>query len=218
LTNTKTYVSSKQSLGEEIANSITHGIGAALGTAALVILVVFASLKGDVWRIVSFSIYGASLVILYTASTIYHAITNKKAKRYFRIMDVSSIFLLIAGTYTPITLLSLRGTGWGWTMFGLIWGMALIGIVFKTFFDGRFEKLSIIFYVLMGWLAIIAIKPMIVNLPAGLLFWIALGGISYTVGIIFLAVTKFPYSHTVWHLFVLGGSISHFFGILFYLT
>jgi len=218
LTNKRVYVSSKQSLGEEIANSITHGIGAALGTAALVILVVFASLKGDAWRIVSFSIYGASLVILYTASTIYHAIINEKLKRYFRIMDVSSIFLLIAGTYTPITLLSLRGTGWGWTMFGLIWGMALIGIVFKTFFDGRFEKLSIIFYVLMGWLAIIAIKPMIINLPSGLLFWIALGGISYTVGIIFLAVTKFPYSHTVWHLFVLGGSIFHFFGILLYLT
>lgn len=218
MTNKRVYVSSKQSLGEEIANSITHGIGAALGTAALVILVVFASLKGDAWRIVSFSIYGASLVILYTASTIYHAITHEKAKRYFRIMDVSSIFLLIAGTYTPITLLSLRGTGWGWTMFGLIWGMALVGIIFKTFFDGKFEKLSIIFYVLMGWLAIIAIKPMITNLPPGLLFWIALGGISYTVGIIFLAATKFKYSHTVWHLFVLGGSISHFFGILFYLT
>lgn len=218
MTNNKIYVSSKQSLGEEIANSITHGIGAALGTAALVILVVFASLKGDVWRIVSFSIYGASLVILYTASTIYHAITNEKAKRYFRIMDVSSIFLLIAGTYTPITLLSLRGTGWGWTMFGLIWGLALVGIIFKTFFDGRYEKLSIILYVLMGWLAMIAIKPMIINLPPGLLYWIIIGGISYTVGIIFLAVTKFRYSHTVWHLFVLGGSISHFFGILFYLT
>lgn len=218
MTSNKTYVSSKQSLGEEIANSITHSIGAALGTAALVILVVFASLKGDAWRIVSFSIYGASLVILYTASTIYHAITNEKAKRYFRIMDVSSIFLLIAGTYTPITLLSLRGTGWGWTIFGLIWGMALVGIIFKTLFDGRFEKLSIIFYVLMGWLAVIAIRPMIINLPPGLLFWIALGGISYTVGIIFLAVTKFKYSHTIWHLFVLGGSISHFFGILFFLT
>ena len=218
MTNNKIYVSSKQSLGEEIANSITHGIGAALGTAALVILVVFASLKGDAWQIVSFSIYGASLVILYTASTIYHAITNEKAKRYFRIMDVSSIFLLIAGTYTPITLLSLRGTGWGWTMFGLIWGLALIGIIFKTFFDGNYEKLSIILYVLMGWLAMIAIKPMIINLPPGLLFWIIIGGISYTVGIIFLAVTKFRYSHTVWHLFVLGGSISHFFGILFYLT
>lgn len=212
------YISPKQSLGEEIANSITHGIGAALGTAALTILVVFAALKGDAWRVVSFSIYGATLVILYTSSTLYHAFTHKKVKRYFRIMDLSAIFLLIAGTYTPITLLSLRGTGWGWTMFGLIWGMAILGILFKTLFYGKFEKLSIIFYVLMGWLVVIAIKPMLANLPTGLLVWIAIGGLSYTVGIIFLAWTKFPFSHTVWHLFVLGGSISHFFGILFYLT
>lgn len=212
------YISPKQSLGEEIANSITHGIGAALGTVALTILVVFAALKGDAWRVISFSIYGATLVILYTSSTLYHAFTHKKVKRYFRIMDLSAIFLLIAGTYTPITLLSLRGTGWDWTMFGLIWGMAILGILFKTLFYGKFEKLSIIFYVLMGWLVVIAIKPMLANLPTGLLVWIAIGGLSYTVGIIFLAWTKFPYSHTVWHLFVLGGSISHFFGILFYLT
>lgn len=212
------YISPKQSLGEEIANSITHGIGAALGTAALTILVVFAALKGDAWRVVSFSIYGASLVILYTSSTLFHAFTHKKTKRYFRMMDLSAIFLLIAGTYTPITLLPLRGTGWGWTMFGLIWGMAFMGILFKTFFYGKYEKLSIIFYVLMGWLVVIAIKPMLANLPTGLLIWIAIGGLSYTIGIIFLAWTKFPYSHTVWHLFVLGGSISHFFGILIYLT
>ncbi len=218
MTNEKKYVSPKQSLGEEIANSITHGIGAALATAALVILVIFASLKGDIWRIVSFSIYGATLVILYTSSTLFHAITHRKVKRYFRIMDLSAIFLLIAGTYTPITLIPLRGTGWGWTMFGLIWGMAIIGIILKTFFDGKYEKLSIIFYVLMGWLVVIAIKPMLINLPTGLLVWILIGGISYTVGIIFLAWTKFPFSHTIWHLFVLGGSIAHFFGILFYLT
>ena len=218
MTYEKKYISPKQSLGEEIANSITHGIGAALGTAALTILVVLAALKGDAWRVVSFSIYGASLVILYTSSTLYHAFANEKIKRYFRIMDLSAIFLLIAGTYTPITLLTLRGTGWGWTIFGLIWGMAIVGILFKTFFDGKFEKLSIIFYVLMGWLVIIAIKPMLANLPPGLLIWIAIGGLSYTIGIIFLAWTKFPYSHTVWHLFVLGGSISHFFGILLYLA
>lgn len=218
MTNETNYISPKQSLGEEIANSITHGIGAVLATSGLVILIVFASLKGDVWRIVSFSIYGATLVVLYTSSTLYHAITHKKIKHYFRIMDLSAIFLLIAGTYTPITLIPLRDTGWGWTMFGLIWGMAVIGIILKTFFDGKFEKLSIVFYVLMGWMVVIAIKPMLVNLPLGILVWILIGGISYTVGIIFLAWTKFPYSHTVWHLFVLGGSISHFFGILFYLT
>ena len=214
----KEYILPKQSLGEEIANSITHGIGAALATAALTILVVFASLKGDAWKIVSFAIYGASLVIMYTSSTLYHSITHTKAKRYFRIMDHSSIFLLIAGTYTPITLLALRDTGWGWTMFGLIWGMAILGILFKLLFYGKLEKLSVVFYVLMGWLAVVAIKPMLANLPIGLLIWIAVGGLCYMLGIIFYSWTKLPFSHSIWHLFVLGGSISHFFGILLYLV
>ncbi len=208
----------KQSLGEEIANSITHGIGAALATAALTILLVFATLKGDAWRIVSFAIYGTSLVLMYTSSTLYHAFRHKKVKRYFRIMDHSSIFLLIAGTYTPITLLPLRNTDWGWTIFGLIWGLAILGILFKFLFYGKLEKFSVVFYLLMGWLAVIAIKPMIANLPTGLLIWIAIGGLSYTLGIIFYAWTKLPYSHTIWHLFVLGGSTSHFFGILLYLV
>ena len=208
----------KQSLGEEIANSITHGIGAALATAGLTILVVFAALKGDAWRVVAFAIYGGSLVLMYTSSTLYHSITNKKAKRYFRIMDHSSIFVLIAGTYTPITLLALRDTGWGWTIFGLIWGLAILGILFKLMFYGKLEKLSVVFYILMGWLAVVAIKPMLANLPTGLLIWIALGGISYTLGIIFYAWTNLRYSHSIWHLFVLGGSICHFFGILLYLV
>ena len=218
MTQEKDYALPRQSLGEEIANSITHGIGAALATAALTILVVFAALKGDTWRIVSFTIYGASLVIMYVSSTLYHSITNLKAKKYFRIMDHSSIFLLIAGTYTPITLISLRGTGWGWTIFGLIWGLAILGILFKLMFYGKLEKLSVVFYILMGWLAVVAIKPMLANLPPGLLIWIAVGGLSYTLGIIFYAWTKLPYSHSIWHLFVLGGSISHFFGILLYLV
>ena len=214
----KDFALPKQSLGEEIANSITHGIGAALATAALTILVVFASLKGDAWQIVSFAIYGTSLVIMYISSTLYHAFTHKGAKRYFRIMDHTSIFLLIAGTYTPITLLALRDTGWGWTIFGLIWGMAILGILFKFMFYGKLEKLSVVFYVAMGWLAVIAIKPMLANLPMGLLIWIAIGGLSYTFGIIFYSWNKLPYGHSIWHLFVLGGSISHFFGILLYLV
>ena len=218
LTDKKKYTLPKQSLGEEIVNSITHGIGAALATAALTILVVSAALKGDAWRVVSFAIYGTSLVIMYTSSTLYHSFTHQKAKRYFRIMDHSSIFLLIAGTYTPITLLPLRDTGWGWTMFGLICGMAILGILFKTFFYGKLEKLSVVIYVLMGWLAVIAIKPMLANLPMGLLIWIAIGGLSYTLGIVFYSWRKLPYSHSIWHLFVLGGSISHFFGILLYLV
>jgi len=207
----------KQTFGEEIANSITHGVGAALATAALVILVIFASLKGDAWRIVSFSIYGATLVILYVSSTLYHSFSNEKVKRYFRMMDLSAIFLLIAGTYTPITLLPLRNTNWGWVLFGLIWGMAVFGIILNTIFYGKYEKLSIVFYIMMGWIVVIAIKPLIANLSIGLLIWILIGGLSYTIGIIFLIWTKFPFSHTVWHLFVLGGSISHFFGILLYL-
>lgn len=218
MTDNDGFIPPKQSLGEEIANSITHGIGAALATAALVILVVFAAIRGNAWQVVSFSIYGATLIIMYTSSTLYHAFTNKKLKHYFRIMDHSSIFLLIAGTYTPITLLPLRGTGWGWTIFGIIWGLAILGIFFKLFFIGKLEKLSVVFYILMGWLVIIAIKPMLENLPTGLLMWIAIGGLSYTLGIIFYAWQKLPYSHTVWHLFVLGGSISHFFGIFLYLV
>lgn len=122
-------------------------------------------------------------------------------------MDHSSIFLLIAGTYTPITLLALRDAGWGWTIFGLIWGMAILGILFKLLFYGKLEKLSVVFYIAMGWLAVIAIKPMLANLPLGLLVWIAIGGLSYTFGIIFYAWTKLPYNHSIWHLFVLGGSI-----------
>ena len=211
------FSKTKQTSSEEIANSITHGIGAALATAALVILVVFASLKGDAWRIVSFSIYGATLVILYISSTLFHSFTNDKVKRYFRMMDLSAIFLLIAGTYTPITLLPLRNTNWGWVLFGLIWGMAVFGIILNTIFYGKYEKLSIVFYIMMGWIVVIAIKPLIANLSIGLLIWILIGGLSYTIGIIFLIWTKFPFSHTVWHLFVLGGSISHFFGILLYL-
>ncbi len=218
MTNERDHTLPRQSLGEEIANSITHGIGAALATAALTILVVFAALKGDAWQVVSFSIYGASLIIMYISSTLYHAFTNKKVKRYFRIMDHSAIFLLIAGTYTPITLLPLRDTDWGWTIFGLIWGMAILGILFKFMFYGKLEKLSVVFYILMGWLAVIAIKPMLEILPTGLLIWIAVGGLSYTFGIIFYAWNKLPYSHSIWHLFVLGGSISHFFGILLYLV
>ena len=207
----------KYSLGEEIANSITHGIGAALSIAGLVLLVVFASLYGDVWRVVSFSIYGSTLIILYLASTLYHSIPLPRAKRVFRILDHSSIYLLIAGTYTPVTLISMRGP-WGWTLFGLIWALAIGGIFFKAFHFGKFRALSVISYVMMGWLIVIALKPMLQAIPAGMFLWIIIGGACYTFGIIFYAVKKIPFNHAIWHLFVLGGSISHFFGMLFYLS
>ncbi len=205
------------SLGEEIANSITHGIGAALSVAALVLLVVFAALRGDAWRIVGFSIFGTSLFVLYLTSTLYHSFTNLKVKRFFRVLDHSVIFILIAGSYTPITLTVLRGP-WGWTLFGLIWGLAIFGIVMKIAFFDRFNALSLILYILMGWLVVIALKPLLSVAPSGLLIWMGIGGVSYMLGIIFYAWERLPFNHAIWHLFVLGGSISHFFGMLLHLT
>jgi len=209
--------SRQQSLGEEIANSITHGIGAALSIIALVLLVIFASKYGDVWRIVSFSIYGFTLFFLYLASTLYHSITNKRAKKFFRILDHSSIYLLIAGTYTPVTLISMRGP-WGWSLFGLIWIMAISGIIVKIFLIGRYKLVSVLLYLTMGWLIVFAFKPLLQMIPKGLVIWLLIGGILYTLGLMFYAFKKVPYFHFVWHLFVLGGSISHFLGMLLYLT
>lgn len=206
-----------QSLGEEIANSITHGIGVALSVAGLVLLVVFASLYGDAWRIVSFSIYGATLIFLYLASTLYHSLTNPKAKNFFHYLDHSAIFLLIAGTYTPVTLVALRGTV-GWIMFGLIWTLAIGGIIFKAVAKGRFRIISVIVYLMMGWIVVIAVKPLLSSVPTGMITWLIIGGLCYSLGVIFYALKKMPFHHMVWHIFVLGGSISHFLGILFYLT
>ncbi len=205
------------SLGEEIANSITHGIGAALSIAALVLLVVFAALRGDAWRVVGFSIFGSSLFILYLTSTLYHSFTNRRVKRIFRVLDHSMVFILIAGSYTPITLTVLRGP-WGWTLFGLIWGLAIFGIVMKIAFFDRFNTLSVVLYILMGWLVVIALKPLLSAAPMGLMIWMGIGGLSYTLGVIFYAWERLPFNHAVWHLFVLGGSISHFFGMLFHLA
>lgn len=203
--------------GEEIANSITHGIGAALSIAAIAVLISYSGNYNDIWRVVCFSIFGASLFTLYLASTLYHAFTQAKIKRFFRHLDHSSIFLLIAGTYTPITLIAMRGP-WGWTLFGLIWAMALGGIIFETVCLGRYKFISLGIYVVMGWLAVIAIRPMLLMLPAGMLKFIVIGGLFYTLGIVFYIWKKLPYHHAIWHLFVLGGSITHFFGMLFYLA
>ena len=202
-------------VGEEIANSVTHGIGAALSVAGLTLLVVLAAIYGDVWRVVSFSIYGSSLVLLYLASTLYHSIQAPKVKRILRIFDHSAIYLLIAGTYTPFTLVSMRGP-WGWTMFSVVWGLALLGIAFKTVFIGRYEKWATVAYVLMGWLVVIAFKEMLVTIPPGGIVWLVIGGVVYTLGVLFYAWQKLPYNHAIWHLFVLGGSICHFFAILFH--
>ena len=197
-------------LGEEIANSITHGIGTGLSIAGLTVLVVLAALYGDVWRIVSFSIFGSSLVLLYLASTLYHSFQNPRVKKIFQIFDHSAIYLLIAGTYTPFLLISLRGA-WGWTFLVVIWGF--LGIGLKALFFEYYERLSALGYVLMGWLCVIAGKELLTNVPQVSLIWLAVGGMAYTIGIIFLAWRKIPYGHAIWHLFVLGGSICHYFAV-----
>ncbi len=202
-----------QTRTEEFFNSLTHGIGAGLAIAALVVLVVLSS---DVWRVVSFSVYGACLVALYLASTFYHAFSSPELKRVFRILDHSAIFLLIAGSYTPITLVAMKGA-WGWTLFGLIWGFALVGLVLELFFIDRVRWLALVTYVGMGWLVVIAIKPLLHALPAGALWWLAAGGVFYTGGIVFYLWKRLPFNHAIWHLFVLGGSACHFFCFLFYI-
>ena len=206
-----------QSLGEEIVNSITHGIGAALSIAALVILVVLAGRRGDAWRMVSFSIYGTTLFFLYLSSTLYHGFTNPRIKYILRILDHSAIYLLIAGTYTPITLILMRGV-WGWTLFGIAWAMAIGGIIVTALLLDKLKSLLVLSYVIMGLLVIIAIKPMLQMLPRGMINWLFIGGACYIFGIIFYLWKRLPYHHSIWHLFVLAGSLSHFLGILFYLT
>jgi len=211
------YSVKTQTLGEEIANSITHGIGAGLSIAALVILIVLASRQGDAWRIVSFSIYGSTLILLYLSSTLYHGFVNPKIKNIFRILDHSAIYLLIAGSYTPITLTFMRGA-WGWTLFGIVWVIAIGGITVTILLLDKLKVLLVLSYIAMGLLIVIAFKPMIEMVPRGMIIWLFIGGACYISGMIFYLWNRLPYHHPIWHLFVLGGSISHFFGILFYLT
>ncbi len=205
------------SIGEEIMNGVTHGLGAALSIAGLTILVVLAVMSGNVRQIVGFSIYGASLIILYLASTLYHSFQKPEVKRVLKIIDHAAIYLLIAGTYTPFLLVGVQGA-WGWTMLVLIWGLAILGISFKTLFIDRFQKLSVLGYVLMGWLSVLIIKSLLDTIAVGGLIWLAVGGAIYTIGVIFYSLKKIPYMHGVWHLFVLGGSICHYFAVLLYLA
>lgn len=204
----------KLSTGEEIVNAITHGIGALLSIAALVVLVILASTQGDIWHIVSFSIYGSTLILLYLSSTLYHSFSGPKVKNLFARFDHISIFLLIAGTYTPILLTSMRGV-WGWTLFGIIWGLALTGAIIRSIYLHRFRKLMVAVYLLMGWMFVLAGKQIYLSLPSVSLTFLVLGGIAYSVGVIFYMWRKLPYSHGVWHLFVLAGSVLHFFAIYF---
>ena len=202
------------SASEEIVNSITHGIGALLSIAALVILIIVAGQHGDIWYLVSFSIYGTTLILLYLSSTLYHSFTNPKIKNLFARFDHISIFLLIAGTYTPILLTSLRGV-WGWTLFGIIWAMALAGAIIRSIYVYRFRKLMVAIYLVMGWMAVFAGQQIYEHLSGTSLTFLVLGGLAYSVGVVFYNWRKLPYSHGIWHLFVLAGSILHFFAIYY---
>ena len=202
--------------GEEIANAVTHGIGTLLSIAALVLLIVFSVEKGDEWYVVSYTIYGSSMFILYLGSTLYHSITNVKAKRIFRIFDHASIYLLIAGTYTPFTLTVLRSSV-GWVIFAIVWTLAVLGIIMKIFWVGKHELASTLLYIFMGWMIIFVIKRLLILLPpAGIVLLVA-GGIIYTAGAVLYMMDKIPYNHAIWHLFVIAGSACHFFCILLYL-
>jgi hemolysin III len=200
---------------EEIANAITHGLGTLLSIAGLVILIVFASLKGTAWHVVSFTIFGVTMLLLYTASTLVHSFPEGKVKDLFETFDHSCIYLFIAGTYTPILLVTLRSP-LGWTLFGIVWGLAVAGVVFKAFFTKKFLVLSTLFYVMMGWLIVFAWHPLQALLMPGGIRLLIIGGLLYTVGSMFYIWRGFPYHHAVWHLFVVAGSVMHFFAILLY--
>jgi hemolysin III len=203
--------------GEEIAHSITHGVGALMSVAGLVLLIVRAVGTGDPWRVVSFTIFGVTMVLLYSASTLYHALTPPRAKNVFKVLDHAFIYLLIAGSYTPFLLVSLRG-GWGWAMFGVVWLVTIIGMVFKVWFAGRFRLLSTLLYIALGWMCIIAVKPMLANVPGPGLGWLLAGGVAYTGGSVFYLWRGMPYHHAIWHVFVLIGTACHFVSVYGYLA
>jgi len=205
----------KSIANEEIINSATHFVGLCLSIAGLVVLIYFAVQSGNRQRIVSFTIYGISLIVLYGASFLYHSTRSKQKKHVAKIIDHSAIYFLIAGTYTPFTLVSLQGV-WGKTLFISIWSLAIVGIIFKIFFVNRFKILSTIIYLIMGWLVIIAINPLIRSVPANGIRLLIIGGVIYSTGVIFYLWKNLPFHHSLWHLFVLGGSIAHYFAILLY--
>jgi hemolysin III len=208
---------SSESLSERLFNTITHGIGSILSIVALVLMVVYASYNSDAWSIVGVSIFGSTLILLYMSSTLYHAFSNGRVKQIFKTLDQSFIYLLIAGTYTPVLLITLRNT-LGWTVFVLVWAMAIGGITHRIFFFDKLKKLSLVSYIVMGWLSLIVFKSLLNAAPAELVVWLLIGGAFYTGGLIFYSWEKLPFNHAIWHLFVLGGSFSHFMGIYLYLV
>ena len=214
---TKFFGSQKrvQSRGEEIANSLSHGIGLLAALAAFPVLIISAFRRGSAAGVVGASVFAFSMVLLYTASTLYHVLPRNRAKEVFHILDHSAIFLLIAGSYTPFTLGILRGA-WGWTLFGLVWGIAIVGVFLKAVGGVRHRKLSIVLYLAMGWLVLIAAKPLCLKIPGWGLFWLVAGGVAYTAGVTFYAAKHIRYTHFIWHLFVMAGTACHCIAVLKY--
>ena len=198
---------------EEVASALTHGLGAVASVAGGAVLITLAALYGDAWQVVGASVFCASLVLLYSASTLYHAVRSRVARARLQVFDHCAIYVLIAGTYTPFMLVELRG-GWGWSLFGTVWALAVAGTVFKLFCTGRFRRLSTAIYLAMGWLVVVATGPLLRALPGSTLLWLVAGGLSYTAGTWFYLNRRIRYAHAIWHLFVLGGSVCHFVAVL----
>lgn len=206
-----------QSRKEELSNALTHGIGTLCSILGLLLLLQYALQQQDSVNAFAALVYGSTLLILYLSSTLYHACRNEKAKQIFHIIDHAAIFLLIAGTYSPLALIFLRKQ-WGWTVFLLMWGIAVMGIVFKIFFIGRLKKVSLVLYLFMGWFALFSVRTLLATLPQALLLWILTGGVLYSAGVVFYVRKQLPYQHSIWHLFVLAGSLAHFIGIYTHLS
>lgn len=209
-----------QSAGEEVANAITHGIGALLSIACLAVAVTFAAIRKDVWGVVSISVYGASMIILYLASTLYHAIPHPRTKAVMNVFDHASIYLLIAGSYTPFCLAGIRpySPGWAWAIFGVVWAIAIFGIAFQCMFVNRYPIFSTATYLVMGWIVIIAVYPLWKAMGGTAVLWIGAGGVLYSLGVIFYSLKNTKYMHAVWHLFVLGGTLVQYGVVLYYIA
>ncbi len=217
---TETLALAKQniySMGEEIAHGVTHGIGALLAVAGLAVLTARAAIHGDGWQMLSVSVFGAALVLMYTASTLFHSIPLPRTKHVLRVLDHCLIYVLIAGTYTPFTLVTLRGP-YGYALFALVWTLAVAGIVFKVFTTGKFERLSLAVYLVMGWCVLLVVKPLLAALPEGGLWLLLAGGLSYSLGTVFYRWESLRYHHAIWHVFVLAGSAFHYFAVLLYVV
>lgn len=213
----KSQITAQYAFLEEIFNSVTHGAGLIVSVVGLVLLIIFSSMYGQISHIISCTVFGITLVLLYTSSTLYHSFQKSTIKHFFKIMDHSCIFALIAGTYTPFALIVIKGI-LGWTIFAIVWILTILGIIFKAFFVNRFKIISTLAYISMGWLIIFAVKPLFQNLPEGGIAWLVAGGLSYTSGTIFYVWKKLPFNHAIWHLFVLAGSACHFMSVFFYIV